>query len=681
MARLRAGENIVCLATIFLSAFLLFQVQPVIARYLLPWFGGSPAVWNTCLLFFQALLLCGYFYAHKLRARWIHLILLVASLLFLPAVPRADVWGTPAPVADPTGRILLLLLLTVGVPYFTLSATAPLLQRWVSLSAPETPPWRLYALSNLGSFLALLSYPFLIEPYLPLKTQSSMWAWMYGLFAVLCALTAGRVGPAADAPVPAPGGAAKPRTGQVLFWLGLSAAGSTLLLAATNQISQEIAVNPFLWVAPLSVYLLSFVLTFESQRWYKREWFAVLAGLGAAAACAVTSAAVIVSWPVQLAVYLGSLFLLCMICHGELFRSRPEPQHLTSFYLTVAAGGVLGGIFVALLAPHIFTEFTEYPIGLAAACLLGLVPWLSGGRWREWTSGNFAMRIAVMALLLGGISSIADAVIEGGQPAVFSARNFYGILRVSEHSDANGPYLDLTHGRTIHGLQYLDPAKRDWPTTYYGPHTGIAMALQAFPAPRRIAVIGLGTGTLAVWGRTGDTMRFYEINPAVVSIAETRFTFLKDSKAGIDTVLGDARVQMEREHAAGKSHDYDVIAVDAFASDTIPVHLLTAECADLYANRLAPGGMLLLHISNRVLDLEPVARGIAQHLGWHATQFVSSEDEATGERAATWVLMTPDATLLDRTGLAAKATGWTDTSRRPLTWTDDFASLWHVLKR
>ena len=676
MPRLR--EGIAFPATIFLSAFLLFQIQPITARYLLPWFGGSPAVWNTCLVFFQAVLLGGYYYAHKIRKPWVHLILLVFSALFLPAAPRSDVWNAPAPGGDPTFRILLLLLVTLGVPYFTLSATAPLLQRWFSGSGDS--PWRLYSLSNLGSFLALLSYPFLIEPYIRLHAQSAIWAWLYGLFFAFCAWTTFRFGreeeaPATESAVEGPG------AGRILFWLALAASGSTLLLAATNQISQEIAVNPFLWVAPLSVYLLTFVLTFESDRWYKRGWFAVLAGLGAAAVCMVLSAAIAVPVLAQLAVYLAALFALCMVCHGELVRTRPEPRHLTTFYLTVAAGGVLGGVFVALIAPHIFTEFTEFPIGLAAACFLGLAAWLTKGGWRAWTGRNFALRIAMMALLLGGVSAVADIAIEGGQPNAFSSRNFYGILRVSEHTDSNGAYRELTHGRTIHGIEYLDPAKRDWPTTYYGPHSGIALVLESRPAPRRIAVIGLGTGTIAAWGRAGDQIRFYEINPQVVDIANTRFSFLKDSQAAITTALGDARVQLQKEAAAGQTQDFDIIAVDAFSSDNIPVHLITAEAADLYAKRLAPGGMLLLHISNRVLDLEPVARGIAQHLGWRAVQFVSEERPSTGERAATWVAMSPDPDLFDRADVARKATPWTDSARSPLAWTDDFASLWHVLKR
>ncbi len=639
-------------------------------------------MWATCVLFFQAVLLAGYLYAHWVRRVWVHIALLAASLLFLPAAPRADVWK-PATGGDPSFRILLLLAATVGAPYFLLSATAPLLQRWFSLSQPGKSPWRLYALSNLGSFLALLSYPFAIEPFVRLRTQSWIWTGLYVAFAAMCGWTAWqmRTIPAIPrASVADIGTEERPRAGKILLWLGLSASGSTLLLATTNQISQEIAVNPFLWIAPLSVYLLSFVLTFESSRWYRRGWFAVMAGLGAAAICAVTSAAVAVSLWTQLAVYLAGLFAVCMLCHGELVRSRPSPRYLTEFYVIVAAGGVLGGVFVALIAPHIFTGFTEFPIGLATACLLGLAGWLADGGLKLWTSRNLALRIPVMALLLGGITSIADAVIAGDVPGVTRRRNFYGILRVNQQDGGTGPIRILTHGRTIHGFQYLEEPRRAWATAYYGPHSGAALALNALDGPRRIAVIGLGAGTLAAWGRPGDTIRFYEINPDVQAIANTWFFYLKDSQARTQVVLGDARVQLEHELAEGHAQDFDAIAVDAFSSDNIPLHLLTAECADIYRRHLTPGGLLLLHISNRTLDLEPVARGLARHLGWQAVPIVSGDYAETGENSATWVLMTANSSFLEQAGIANQASAWSTPDRQPLIWTDDFASLWHVLR-
>lgn len=657
----------------------------MLGRYILPEFGGGPAVWTGCLLFFQTFLLAGYAYAHwlssyaKVRSQVrLHVALLVASFLFLPIAPRADFWNPGSNVdltAQPLIHIVILLTLTVGGPYLLLSSTAPLLQRWFTLAGGESP-WRLYALSNFGSFLALLSYPFAIEPFIRLRTQGGIWSAGYVLFAAACAWTACQVrsAPAAE---PGPGDqatpAAAPGVPTVLFWLGLSTCGSILLVATTNQISEDIAVSPFLWVMALAIYLVTFVLAFESGRFYRRTLFAVAAGIAAPMACMLQAASISLSLRLQLALYLAVEFVVCMLCNGELVHARPSPRYLTAFYLTIAAGGALGGVFVALLAPRVFTEFSEYPIGLAGACLLGFVGWLRTGALSQWNSRNLAVRVPLMALLIGGLTAMVAGLTGGNQGAVASARNFYGILRVMERKDNNGPYRELQHGRTRHGIEYLETLKRDWPTSYYGPHSGVAIALNALEQPkRRIAVVGLGTGTLAAWGRAGDTFRYYEINPDVEPIARSWFWFLRDSKAQAEVVLGDARVQLGRELAAGQSQDFDLIAVDAFSGDSIPMHLLTAECADIYRRRLTSGGVLALHISNRVLDLDPVARGMAQYLGWPAVEIVSKDDPGTGESSSTWVLIT------ERPGLIGLSSA--RSSRAPITWTDDFASLWQVLK-
>jgi hypothetical protein len=673
--------------TIFLSAFLLFLVQPMMGRYVLPWFGGGPAVWSVCLLFFQTMLLAGYAGAHWLALRRspklqssVYISLLAASLLFLPVRPSAALWK-PLSSADPAGRILLLLIASVGGPYLLLSATGPLLQRWFTLSEPGKPPWRLYALSNFGSLLALLSYPFAVEPFLRLSSQAWMWSGLYVGFAALSASVAWRfrsVAPAAAELETADEPAEKPGVWTVVFWLALAACGSTLLVATTNQISQEIAVNPFLWVAPLAIYLLTFILTFESDRFYRRAVFATAAGVFAALGCIVPSASVGLSLRIQLVLYLSALLVTCMICQGELARSRPSPGYLTMFYLTVAAGGALGGVFVALLAPYLFTEFLEYPIGLAAACLLGFAGWLRSGAWALWTRGNVGVRVPLMALLLGGFTAVVATVTMSDQPSIASARNFYGTLRVTHQTDHNGLLRELRHGRTRHGFQYHAYPQRTWPTSYYGPHSGVGIALKALDRlNRRVGIIGLGAGTMAVWGRSGDTFRFYEINPDVEKMARDWFTYLKDSKARTEIVLGDARVQLERELGAGHSENFDLLAVDAFSSDAIPYHLLTAECADVYRRHLAPGGLLLLHISNRVLNLEPVARGMAEHLGWKPVLLITGDDQETGESASSWVLLTPNAEFLERTGLGSMVSPWT--RRTPILWTDDFVSLWHVL--
>ncbi|HEV2198293.1 MAG TPA: fused MFS/spermidine synthase [Bryobacteraceae bacterium] len=683
--------------TIFLGAFLLFQVQPMMGRFVLPWFGGGPAVWTTCMLFFQTALLAGYAYAHWLSSRrgtklaaWIHNALLAASVALLPIAPNAQRWkpalSRQAVSENPSGHILLLLAATVGAPYFLLSSTTPLLQRWFHNARPNDSPWRLYALSNAGSFLALFSYPFLVEPWLRLRTQSAIWSACYVIFAALCAGTARKFGEPPASPVEAAPQATSPENWvppaplDVLMWLSLAAVASVLLLATTSQISQEVAVIPFLWIAPLAVYLFTFILTFESGRWYRRGLFAVLAGVLAPVTCAVVAATNGIPIFTQIAVDLGGLFAVCMVCHGELARSRPSPKYLTAFYLTIAAGGALGGAFAALVAPRIFTELDEYPLALSAGCILGFVCWIRGGAFAQWTSRNFAVRIPLMALLIGGATSLA-AVTAIAQNSVAARRNFYGILRVSEGTDRNGPLRQLTHGRIKHGFEYLDQEKRDRPTSYYGPHSGVALAIDAMPKPRRVAIVGLGAGTLAAWGRTGDTYRFYEINPAVEGVARQWFYFLKDSRAHTtDVVLGDARVQLERELAAGRSHDYDVIAVDAFSSDSIPIHLLTAECADLYRQRLAPGGILALHISNRSLDLQPVARGMAQHLGWRARMVIALKDDALGEDTSRWVLLTEELETFQNSKIRDTIFGWSAPGQPAITWTDDFASLWHVLR-
>ena len=661
----------------------------MMGRYVLPWFGGGPAVWTNCMLFFQAMLLAGYGYAHWLGSRrnqklqgWVHAALLASSLAFLPIAPRATVWKSTA-VGDPSGRILLLLAATIGGPYLLLSATTPLLQRWFHVTHPEQSPWRLYALSNLGSFLALFSYPLVLEPYFRLSTQSRVWSGLYVIFIGLCGWIAWQM---RSVPVAEPEADAAVDDGltaiDIGMWLTLAACGSVLLLGTTSQITQEIAVFPFLWVAPLSIYLLTFILTFESDRWYRRGIFAVLAGIIAPITCVVITLSVAISPWKQFAVYASALFVTCMVCHGELARSRPSPRHLTAFYLTIAAGGALGGVFAAILAPRFFSEFSEYPIGLGAACILGFLGWMRSGALAQWTGRNFAVRVPLMALMFGGIISVYAAATNK-QPGIEARRNFYGVLRVVERSDKNGPLRELSHGRVQHGLQYLDPEKRHWATTYYGPHSGVALGIDALPHPRRVAVVGLGAGTLAAWGREGDTYRFYEINPNVEPIARKWFTFLQDSKANPQVVLGDARIQLERELAEGQSHDYDLIAVDAFSGDAIPMHLLTAECAEIYRQRLAPGGILALHISNRALDLEPVTRGLARSLGWQTRMVLVAKDlldEDKGESNSRWVLVTERRETFAQSKIRDTILGWSTSTDPVITWTDDFASLWPILK-
>lgn len=672
--------------TIFLSAFLLFQVQPIMGRYVLPWFGGTPAVWSVCLLFFQGVLLAGYGYAHLLgklnstRAQaFIHMGLLAVSIALLPIAPNPEIWK-PRDSSDPQGRILLLLLASVGGPYFLLSSTTPLLQRWRSRSTGGGG-WRLYALSNFGSFLALLSYPFFVEPFATLRAQTWGWSAAYVVFVGACAFAAWG---AKESGVSRQESVAGERLSppMILFWLALAATASTLLLATTNLITQDIAVAPFLWILPLSIYLLSFILTFESDRWYWRLPYAVLCGVLAPMGAMATGAGALFPLWVEAAVYVLALFAVCMVCHGELAKSRPAAEHLTAFYLTVSAGGVLGGVFVALIAPSVFREFTEYPLALTAACVFGMVGWLRTGAWAEWRKENFGVRIPMMALLFGGLGALSLALVAGtGHKPLDVVRNFFGILWVREDTGPVGTYRQLTHGRIKHGSQFLFEPLKSQPTSYFGPHGGLGVVMKAMQSERpqmKVGIVGLGAGTIAAWGREGDSYRFYEINPDDERVARQWFTYLKDSKANPDVAVGDARIVLERELSDGSRGDYDMIVVDAFSSDAIPMHLLTRESAEIYRDRLKPGGVLMMHISNRTLNLEAVVRGLAGHLGWTASNFVSSGFEPAGEDGSHWILMTADGEFTERTNLKRLVSGWTKDS--PLLWTDDFASLWHVVQ-
>ena len=685
--------------TIILSAFLLFQVQPLIGKYILPWFGGGPAVWTACLLFFQLVLLVGYAYAHwacsRLPARLgssIHLALLAVSLLVLPITP-SPLWK-PSAGDPPTTQILFLLAATVGLPYLLLSSTAPLVQRWFSESLPGRSPYRLYALSNAGSLLALLSYPFLFEPWLALRNQVLIWSAAYGVFVILSGWSAVRAGFLGEPPGPetdaadAEDGAERakaPGRETILIWLGLSAVGAVLLLATTNQMCQEIAVIPFLWVVPLAIYLLTFVISFDSERWYDRRVFGFLVGVSAAASLSVVTAGPNIPLIYHIVAYSITLFACCMCCHNELAKLKPHPRHLTLFYLAVAAGGALGGVFVALIAPRIFTAFSEYPLALAACGALTLFTWYRAQAWEpflkqpHWVVGPMA---GMMLAVVCGVIVMSRAI---GPEAVVTKRSFYGILRLQQEGEGPDEKIKLVHGRVLHGEQFLAPDRRKWPTAYYGPDSAIGLAMKRHPrrlreADRslRVGVIGLGAGTIATYGLDGDYFRFYEINPDVIEIAEEHFTYVKDSAAAVDVIIGDGRVRMEAELAGNQPQGFDILAVDAFSSDAIPIHLLTAESMETYWRHLRPDGLLLFHISNHTLNLEPVVRGLADLRGHTTLFFLDSGDSERGINPSTWMIMTKNQEFLaDEVALAAAKK---PTDIPALVWTDDFAGLWQVLK-
>ncbi|HVP00825.1 MAG TPA: fused MFS/spermidine synthase [Bryobacteraceae bacterium] len=654
-------------ATIFLSAFLLFLIQPIFAKLILPWFGGSSAVWTTCLVFFQTALLAGYAYAHCLTRRigaraqpMIHGALLAASLLLLPVMP-GDRWK-PSGEGDPALLILLMLTVVLGLPYFLLSSTSPLLQKWLARGGSQ--PYRLFALSNAGSLLALAAYPIWIEPHVPTRAQDLWWSAGFAVFVALCGVAAWLGRPPADAPITEPP-AEVPKNSAA--WLLLAATGSMLLVSTTNHLTQNVAAVPFLWILPLAAYLLSFIICFESPRWYKRGIFlrllaVTLGSLAYALYDIQVSDAIVVAIPL----FTIGLFVACMFCHGELSRLKPEARQLTSFYLMIALGGALGAIFTGLIAPRIFAGIYEFPLSLILAAALAF--WLN---WRE----GWAQRLLWTAVTLAAMMALGEEVRGYHKDALAMTRSFYGSLRVVESVRGGGRARTLYHGTVQHGAQYLD-ARRTEPTAYFGPESGAGIVLRfCCETPKRVGIIGLGAGTLAAYGRPGDAFRFYEINPQVIELARSHFTYLSDSKASVDISLGDARLSLERE----SGEPYDIFLADAFSGDAIPVHLLTNEAFDLYLRRLKPSGILAVHVSNQYLDLPPVVALLASAHGLTARLVESPKDDAHLYSLADWIVMSRDASFFSRPEIAAAA--------RPIAprpglrlWTDDYNNLVQVFK-
>jgi hypothetical protein len=664
--------------TIFTSAFLLFLVQPIMAKQILPWFGGSAAVWSTCLVFFQFLLLFGYAYAdwttRRMSARsqvTLHTMLLLASLVSLPIV--ADGAWKPAGDEDPTVRILGLLSATIGLPYFLLSTTGPLLQAWFARSFPAGTVYRLFALSNFASLLALISYPFVFEPWVPTATQSYGWSLAYGVFVALCVASALYSVRSQPSSVPAARTIAQmndgpaPTLGDFVLWLAFSTMGSFMLLAVTNYITHDVASVPFLWILPLTLYLITFILCFEGRGWYKRHIFLgpLLVAVGAMA-WALHADRGIHDIKEAVALFSAGLFVCCMFFHGELANMKPAPRYLTGFYLMVALGGALGGVLVGFVAPRFFVTYYEFGAGLVITLLLAAYV------VRQMPAFVPLLVIACAGWTVYHVYNHIDELSEGTR---VMTRNFYGTLRVRDIGAGDDATRRLWHGVIMHGEQYLVPRRRTEATTYYGSTSGVAIAIASLGAePKRVAVIGLGTGTLAAHGRPGDVYRFYEINPQVIDVAQSQFTYLADTPAKVETVLGDARLMMERE----PPQHYDVIAVDAFSSDSIPVHLITREAMAVYLKHLNPGGVIAFHVTNRFLRLAPVVKAIADEYGLHAALIV---DEAeTSDLAKTdWVLVTRNGNLLAHKDIAA-TTSPIDTIPRLAVWTDDYNNLFRILK-
>jgi len=691
--------------TIFLSAFLLFQVQPIVAKTILPWFGGSSAVWSTCMLFFQVVLLLGYLYAHWLHEKLAprkqaaaHIAALAVSFAALPILPNPG-WKS-AGVAHPSLTILALLTLTVGLPYFLLSSTSPLLQAWYARTHREGMPYRLFALSNFASMLALLSYPFVVEPNLPVRIQGLVWSAAYVSFAVLCGATAWRTSARAAAPQAAvqqgaPSLDGNPAWTLRLLWLGLAASASVLLLAVTNHLTQDVAAIPFLWILPLSVYLLSFIVCFESPRFYRRAVFLPLMGLALGFMAYrlwpyrtdfdPRWLTLLTNMPIRevIASFAVGLFACCMVCHGELARLKPHPRHLTGFYVTVSLGGALGGLFVGLAAPNLFRAYYEFPIGLGLCAAVAFLV-LARGMWRLaggalWARPRWGAA-ALAVVLCGYLACLGVVMWEMVDGYRVVARNFYGLLRVDDEGD---PKVDedasrrLIHGTINHGEQFLRAPYRRRPVTYFCPQSGIGLAMQAQEGPpRRIGILGLGCGTLAAYGRTGDTLRIYEINPLVIDIARREFTYLRDTPARVEVALGDARLVLESE----PSQQFDLLVMDAFSGDSVPVHLITREAFRTYFRHVKPGGILAVNITNTYLDLQPVMERAAAAFGKVALVY-HYEPEADDFLcfSCSWTLIMDQATAAAHPGL--QNAGKVLRQERPFRiWTDDFSNMFGILR-
>lgn len=765
--------------TIVSSAFLLFLVQPIIAKQILPWFGGTAAVWTVCVVFFQAALLAGYAYAHALTRRtprtqwWLHTTLLVVSVASLPIIASSG-WK-PTADSDPTWRIAGLLAATIGLPYFLLSSTGPLIQKWfaddAAMATRRARVYRLFALSNIGSLVGLLCYPFVIEPYASLRAQSWGWSIGYGCFVVACASCAWRLrsrtaassatDTATDANAVSTDATTNanvaPTAARYALWLACAALGSMLLLALTNHITQNIASIPFLWVLPLTLYLLSFVVVFEGRGgrgWYERRWWLP----------AVTALVIGMTWALSyqrgllnlyaaLPLFSVGLFVACVFCHGELARTKPGPRYLTHFYLSLSAGGAIGGLFVALVAPNLFNNYWETPIALFGVVLVATITSrernAEGARIRAFVGAFVGIVAATCIFLAGGGTTFAalrsllpgqdSAAVTAGLVAVAAAllllatwkrwsvalvvtalactgyygmkyyvylsqdtlhasRNFYGALRVKDSGIDRTRRRDLMHGIILHGAQYRAEDRHDMPSTYYGPTSGIGIALSHLRptgVPLDVGMIGLGAGTLTAWGRAGDRYRIYELNPAIVGIARRDFTYLADSKATIEVALGDARLSMERELDNGSAADgsaadgsapdgsarpFDVIAVDAFSSDSIPVHLITREALDVFMRHLKPDGVVAFHVSNRFLRLAPVVAQLATDAQLSAFDVI--DEPADPEHVysdSEWVLVTRNTAFLSNEAVRARTSAIAPIPDLPM-WTDQFNNLFKILR-
>jgi spermidine synthase len=654
-----------CILTIFIGPLLLLLVQPILAKAVLPWFGGSAGVWTTSMLFFQALLLVGYLYAHGLQylpripQMLAHGSLLTGALLAMPL--GVSVHWMPEGGSHPARHILILLLASAGLPYLALATTTPVVQAWYAKAFHAQLPYRLFAISNFGSLLGLLLYPFIIEPLAAVPLQMQGWTAAFllylGLYAGSMLLTAQL---ASDWHLPR-----LPLPSRAWTWLVLAAVPSVLWLAAANHLSQDVAAVPFLWVLPLATYLFTFVLCFDADGWYRPRLFRWILPLGwLAIVFAVGQRGWVTLAGTALLLLLG-LFLCCMFCHGELARLRPPAEELTAYYLTIAAGGALGGLFVGAVAPALFREFLELPLGVLACVMLAL-----------WLLYNLRSTRVLRIGAVTGAAVVAVLLVGDENPQYgIKLRNFYGILQVEQDEEDGEQYRTLYNGVIQHGLQFMSAERSRIPTSYYSPVSGVALTLNHLQkrGPVRVGVIGLGVGTMAAYAGPDDYFRFYEINPEVIRLARSEFRYLQEAKGKVDILEGDARLTLERE----PPQNYDLLAVDAFSGDSIPVHLLTVEAFRLYFRHLKPGGAIAVHVTNKHLELAPVVREAAEALDAKAHRIVNTGESARKIYSSSWVMVTRVQELSEK--LSALDIDIDEVPELQL-WTDSYSNLLRILK-
>lgn len=663
-------------AAVFLGAFLLFLVEPIAAKQLVPVLGGSAAVWITCLVFFQTALLCAYLYAHWMahRPRW-----LLYFVLLLAGFASAAGWtvrslGAGGGSAHPILTVFAVLATTIGLPFLALGTTSPLMQVWWARLHGSAIPYRLFALSNLASLLALALYPTLIEPHLTLHAQRAAWCCGFIFFAIISAALA--VAVRKTTPESAPDfrfideGAPAPAF-QKLLWILLPMGASMQLSSVTSYLTANVAAIPLLWILPLAVYLITIILAFEFPRLLPRAivgrfLIVMLAGLGYALSKQD------VEWPLRISIafFLVEAFAACLFCHTEAYRLRPRhASESTQFYLCFAAGGAIGAFIIGIAFPLLFRFNLDLVITCAFTALLAFLVTREDG-WSSRLLWGVATLIMVVQIYWINIVNLRNTTV--------AVRNFYGALRVKQNFGIPGATLRvLTNGNVEHGTQIFGTEEqRHTPTSYYARDSGVGLAIRfcCNGQPRNIGVIGLGAGTIAAYGSPGDRIRFYEINPAVVPIARSVFTYIRDSGAQVSIVEGDARTSL----AVEPPQRFDVLVIDAFSGDAIPLHLLTTQALALYRRHLAPNGIIAFHISNRHVDLEPPVALLAQSAGMHAAAITTPANDERGEFTATWVLLSDNSAFFTQPDITRVAHQPNQIpTLRP--WTDDFSSLLPVL--